>query len=847
MKQAQQLLLLVVTLNAALLCGPRTVVAAGPTANGAALPGEMGAFVENNCLDCHAGQGPEAGLDLEELPLDLNQTTVFESWVKVHDKLAAGEMPPPDADQPADEERQAVLVSLAESLRAANTAKQADHGRVQFRRLNRVEYEHTLRDLLALPNLEVAGMLPPDSSAHGFDNVGAALDLSYVQMSRYLEAASEALDRAMVLSPRPATESIRLEAKTNGRLAQVLRKASEAVPIGDAVGLLRQPNTAQAPWWWSKFAPPIDGRYRIRMKTFGFIWDQGRVLPADLTHVVTFHAVQQSTKRQLASFDVAGRQAEATVHDFTAFLRQGDQIQFWLETLDDRNKGQRPLNEYTAPGVAVEWLEVEGPLFDEWPPESYRRLFGDLPSQPWTPESGLNEPPIPMITDGVGKRATRVQAKRNKVTLYHVVSQHPAEDARRLLRQFASRAFRRPVEDAELADVVALVQRKLDQNVSFQEAMLVGYQAVLCTPEFLFLQEKPGRLDDYALASRLSYFLWNSLPDEPLLELAEQGELGRTDVLRRQVERMLDDEKSQRLVESFCGQWLDLRRITITEPDEQLYPEFDQLLLDSMVKETHAYFTEMLRRDLGADYLIDSEFAMINGRLAELYDVPNVDGVEIREVQLPDDSPRGGLLTQASILKVTANGTTTSPVTRGAWVLDRIYGQPSPLPPPNVGAVEPDVRGTTTIREQLDKHRDVSSCAVCHRRIDPPGFALENFNVIGGWRERYRALEKGDFVKMSVKGQSVRYKMGLPVDASGIAPGGQSFADIHGFRRIMLTHQEQLARNLVERLLVYATGAGIEFADRKVVEGILAQTRDRGYGLRTLIHSVVQSDIFQTK
>lgn len=813
-----------------------------------AAGGEMPAFVTTYCLDCHSGADAEGGFDLDKLALSLDSSQHFNRWVSIHDRVSRGEMPPAGAEQPAQKARDGFLKMLSGDLHRVDSERQVQRGRVQYRRLNRFEYENSLRDLLSLPHLEVREMLPPDSTAHGFDNVGSALAVSYVQMSRYLDAATQALNEAIVLTDRPDFLQKRLEARTNGRFGQVLRKGVEAVPIGEAVGLLRQPNTAQAPWWWSKCDPPADGIYRLRMKSFGFVWDKGKVLPADCPHAVTFHAVQGTTKRPLGTFDVGQSKDDPVVHDFEVFLRQGDQLQIWFESLDDRNKGKRELSDYTAPGVAVEWLEIEGPLIEQWPPAAYRTLFGELPLEVWTQDSGLREPPVPIITSGVGKRARRVPAKRNQISLYHVASDQPHDDARRLLVRFAERAFRRPVDENDLNDVLALVTEKLDQRYTLQEALRVGFQAILCSPEFLFLDESPGRLDDFALASRLSYFLWSSLPDEPLKKLAADGTLSQPDVLRDQVERMLADPKHHRFIENFCGQWLDLRRITITQPDEQLYPEFDSLLLQSMVKETHAFAERMLVDDLSVDHLVDSEFVMINARLAELYEIPGVQGVAIREVPLDAQSRRGGLLTQASLLKVTANGTTTSPVTRGAWVLDRLLGQPSPLPPPNIPAVEPDLRGTTTIREQLAKHRNDAACAVCHRRIDPPGFALECFDVIGGWRDRYRSLGEGEQASVTIKGgRPVRYRLGRPVDSSGVAPNGQRFDGIEEFRRILLNERTQLARNVVQRLLIYATGAGIQFADRPVVEKILERTKDREFGLRSMIHEVVQSETFQQK
>lgn len=812
-------------------------------------PAAIREVITATCLDCHDSGSAEGNLDLENLTFDLSASKNFAQWVKIHDRVAAGEMPPADYGELPDDWRGEFTRHAAEALTSVNLAERRTTGRVQYRRINRIEYENTLRDLFGAAHLDVAGILPADNSAHGFDNVGAALDLSYVQMARYLQAANEALDRAMVLGPKPELQTWRLEALHNGRLSKVARKGKEAVVIDQYVGLLRQPNTAQTPWWFSKFSPPVDGHYRLRMKAFGFYWDRGKVKPAGETHVVSFQARFGSNVRTLASFDLPRTREEATVLDFTTLLKPGEQLQVRLETLDDRTKrGDMKLEDYSAPGVAIEWLEVAGPLIETWPPQSYTRLFGGLPSEPWTEKSGVKEPPLPTVVNGSGKRAKFEPAKRNKTILYHVVSETPKEDAARLIVSFATRAFRRPVQAAEIADIVSMVHAKLDQQYCFQEAMRVGFQAVLCSPEFLFLQEQPGRLDSHALASRLSYFLWNSMPDGQLMDLAADNQLGNPDVLRSQTERMLADPRSVRFVEDFTGQWLGLREITTTQPDEDLYPEFDQLLLDSMVAETHAYFTKMLEENLSLTHLVDSDFVMINGRLAELYEIPGVDGVTIRAVELPADSVRGGLLTQASVLKVTANGTTTSPVVRGAWVLDRILGRPAPPPPANVAAVEPDLRGTTTIRQQLSKHRDVAACGRCHQRIDPPGFALESFDVIGGYRDRYRSLGEGDTVDATFKGsRPVRYKLGLSVDCSGVASSGEIFNDIDDFRQILLKQEDQLARSLSEKLIVYATGAGIDFADRRAVDEILRQTKGENYPLRSLIHAVVQSDLFRTK
>lgn len=423
-------------------------------------------------------------------------------------------------------------------------------------------------------------------------------------------------------------------------------------------------------------------------------------------------------------------------------------------------------------------------------------------------------------------------------------------DAERLLRDFIRHAYRRPTAETELKRFLPVVKSALKKGNTFTDAMLAGYTAVLCSPEFIGLEEKPGRLDDYALASRLAFFLWNSSPDEELRQSAARHELQQPEVLRAQTERLLAHPKARRFVDAFLDYWLDLRRILATSPDAELYSDYylDDLLTESALEETQRFFVELLREDLPARHLVASEFAMVNERLAAHYNLPPVRGVAMRRAPLPPDSPRGGLLTQAAVLKVTANGTTTSPVLRGAWIMERILGQKPPPPPPSVPAVEPDIRGATTIREQLDKHRDVESCAGCHAKIDPPGFALESFDVMGGWRERYRAEggqtpEKG----LAKSGQKFSFHYALPVDASGELPDGRKFRDIREFKTLLLQDEKLIARNLVKQLTVYATGAPVRFADREPVEAILERAASSHYGVRSLIHELVQSELFRNK
>src|SRR5947207_2688888 len=380
--------------------------------------------------------------------------------------------------------------------------------------------------------------------------------------------------------------------------------------------------------------------------------------------------------------------------------------------------------------------------------------------------------------------------------------------------------------------------------------MLAGYTGVLCSPEFICLEEKPGHLDDYALASRLSYFLWNSAPDDELRALAARGELQKPDVLRAESERLLCNPKSRQFVDAFLDYWLDLRKMLATAPDADLYGDYylDDLLTESAQAETQLFFAELLRKDLPARNVVASDFAMLNERLAAHYGLPPVQGVALRRTPLPKDSPRGGLMTQAAVLTITANGTTTSPVLRGAWIMERILGQKPPPPPPGVPAVEPDTRGAVTIRQQLDKHRTLDSCNACHAKIDPAGFALENFDVMGGWRDRYRSEAGGELAQGIAKsGQKFAFHYALPVDAGGELPDGRRFRDVRELKQLLLADEKQLARNLAKQLTVYATGAPIRFADREPIEQILERARSSHYGVRSLIHELVASPLFLQK
>jgi hypothetical protein len=396
-----------------------------------------------------------------------------------------------------------------------------------------------------------------------------------------------------------------------------------------------------------------------------------------------------------------------------------------------------------------------------------------------------------------------------------------------------------------------LIQQRLDAGLGFAGAMVAGYTAVLASPEFVSIDEPAGRLDDNALATRLALFLWNSEPDAALRERAARRELHRPEVLRAEAERLLADPKSARFVNAFLDYWIEVRKMDDTTPSTVLYNDYylDDALTEAALAETRLFFGDLVDRDLPARNVVDSRFTFLNERLAEHYGVPGVKGVAMRRVELPSDSPRGGLMTQASVLKVTANGTSTSPIIRGKWIMERIAGFDMPAPPATVQLIEPDIRGATTLRQQLTQHAADESCAVCHRKIDPPGFALENFDVMGGWRDRYRVAspELEPVPGFGKNGWPFAFAYKLPVDASGQLPDGRAFKDIRDFKRLLLADEAQVARNVARHLAIYATGAPIRFSDREPLEKILRNAAAKEYGVRTLVHELIQSELFLNK
>jgi hypothetical protein len=768
-------------------------------------PARSAAYLRQHCLDCHTGQEAEGGLDLTSLGSDLDDKKTEHYWVRVFDRVQSGEMPPKDVDRPPAAATKHFLQATGSWIRDTQLARDAQLGRVQSRRLTRREIERSLHDLLGI-DIPLADQLPEEARTAGFSTVADGQAMSHFQMERHLAVVDLALDEAFarVLTPYEPfrkvfgpDEIVRTDPKRRTREPEML----DGRAVTWSSGLIfygRLPVTTARESGWYRFRVRVAG---LNLPESGGVWTTVRtglgVSSAPLLNWVTaFEAEEQAKEIEFEAWLPARHMLEMRPGDVTLKKARfaGGQV------------GAGEGGPQNVPGIAIEEITMERIHRGASDAEIRQLLFGSLP----------------LKRDRKGKA-------------FFVDAKHPKQDAVPLLRTFARRVFRQPVNDEQLQRYVDVVQQAIEDQVEFTSALRLGYRAMLCSPRFLYLTEGPGKLDDHAIAARLSYFLTGSTPDAELAALADAGTLRQREVLRQQVERLLAGKRGRQFVVDFAAQWLDLELIDFTEPDAKLFPDFDAIVQNSMLDETHTFLETMLRQNQSVTRLIQADDTFLNSRLARFYDIDGVTGDELRPVKLGPESHRGGVLTQGAILKVTANGSNTSPVVRGVWVSERLMGVPIPPPPDSVPAIEPDIRGATSIREQLAKHRSQDTCASCHVKIDPPGFALENFDPAGRWREKYVLLSGGKRLQ------------GPKIDASYAMPDGQTFQNVDDFRLLLAAQPKQLAANVAEKLLTYGTGGAVRFADRDEVERIVAATEEQNYGLRSLVSEVVTSQVFLKK
>lgn len=761
-------------------------------------------FLANNCLDCHAGASAEAGLDLSVLATNLEKPAAFDSWVKVVDRVSAGEMPPPEDSAPLDEAVVTQFVAGTSNwLRDFQSRQQLELGRVRGRRLTNRQLERSLQDLLGI-DIPLEREMPEEPKTGSFSTLAARQSMSHFQLEQHLKIVDLALDEAFHRALTPSDHQL-LEMSAQ-EISRTRTRTREPEYI-DGAAVIWSSNLifyGRLPATTAK----EDGWYRFRFQVASLkqpsdmgVWCTVRsgkcVSSAPLmAWVDSFEAFEQPKEIVVEAWLPAGNMLEIRPGDGTLKMArfQGGQ--------SANGEGGRQ----DVPGIKIDWLTMErihlGPS-----DEGIRKLlFGQHK----------------VVTHAIPENAS-------------VLSQDAAQDGRRLLATFASRAFRRPVTEEQLAPYAEIFEQVLASERDLVAALRAGYRAILCSARFLYFQESPGQLDDYSIATRLSYLLWNSTPDDALLAAAANGELSRAEGIHQQVARMLETERGKKFIQDFAYEWLELSEIDFTEPDRKLHPGFDIIVQQAMLDETHSFLQHMLENNLSVELFADCDYTFANSRLARFYDLDPIADDHVRLVSLRPNDHRGGLLAQGAILKVTANGTNTSPVLRGVWMSRRILGQPIPPPPENVPAIEPDIRGARTIREQLEKHRSLAECASCHAKIDPPGYALESFDAAGSWREFYPKLE------------GKRVTQGARIDSSFVTADGQEFTDFDEFRKLVAASQEPLARNFAEQLLTYGTGATITFADREQVNQLVDTVRDQDYGLRSILDAVVTSLIFTTK
>ena len=743
------------------------------------------------CVECHNDAEREAELTLESRALT-DVAADADVWEKVVRKLRTGTMPPADQPQPSAEERRALVSSLEDSLDAAAAAN-PNPGRTEtFRRLNRTEYQNAIRDLLAL-DIDAAALLPPDESGFGFDNVNVG-DLSPALLDRYI-AAAQMVSRLAVGSTQTSLQSDIISVRSDA----TQEKHVAGLPIGTRGGVSTSYTFAQ------------DGEYdmqirlsRNRNSNIGGL--TGRAvhtlqLLVDRLPVATFEVVPpENGDDTLTDSNLVARvPVTAGPHEVAAtFLKNASSL---LET--ERQPLQAHFNEQRHPRLtpAIHQISITGPYApqgaDDTP--SRRRLFVCTPSRPG-----------------------EVDAEEACAT--EIVST--------LLR----RAYRRPVETGEVDEVMTFYKEARSAG-TFDAGLGSALTAVLMNPAFLFRvehdpdQAAPGsayRVSDVELASRLSFFLWSSIPDDELLDLGLRGELSRPGELEKQARRMLADPRSNNLASNFAGQWLLLRNLEAVSPDPRLYPDFDDNLRQAFRHETELFFDSVLRDDRSVLDLLNADYTYLDERLAKHYGIPNVYGSRFRRVELPEDSHRGGLLRHGSLLAATSYATRTSPVIRGKWVLDNLYGAPPPAPPPNVPVLEETpIRTELTMRERLSHHRSNPVCANCHDTIDPVGFALENFDAVGRWRD-----DAGD---------------NGSVDASGALPGVGEFVGVDGLEAALLSRPELFAGQVTEALLTFALGRGVDYYDAPAIRKILREAELDEYRFTSLILGIVESVPFQMR
>ena len=842
-------------------------------------------FLTTHCVRCHGPEKQQGDLRLDMLDDNFTSSDATSIWTEVMDVLNLGEMPPNDQPRPNDVEQRAVVIWIAGELKAARRRKLAQGGRVLLRRLSRAEYRNTIRDLFHLkflPGDDPADQLPNDGEFEGFKKVSSALMFDSSLLDNYYAAAKRIADRVIVPGAPPfPTHRSHFEMENmakEGSGFTYMCHGSTLCGEQDVRLLDGSTRTSRGLLYpGSNQLIPVNGMYTIRVRASGDPGDgkepprmsvervngrEGRIMEVDVTaprhapqvYSVTLPldalpeargvymkvAITNGPKRlQPHQLTQPEKVLSVGLPDFFHFEKamkaaasRGDHAESLRIAARRRSEGwtgsTRPGKGLLDPShlrkLYIDWIEIEGPLYPQWPPRSHQVLFFKDEATP-----------------------------------------HDETYARKIFAQFLPRAFRRPIREEELTTVVSLVTAELKQGLRFEDAIRLGIIYTLTSPSFLYLAETAERsppadtdirpvtqghpplhfVNDYQLANRLSYFIWSSMPDKRLFALAAANRLHVPKVLSAEVDRMLDDPKSRALVDGFAAQWLKTDEFLDFMPDRKIYAQYYRdygpLLLPAMQTEPLAFFAQILRNDLSVQNFIDSDFVMVNQPLANFYGLPTQRfssrsaELEFRRVPLPPSSPRGGILGLAGVHLRGSDGVRTKPVNRGAYLREVLFNDPPDPPPPNAGEVEPNIEGQKlTVRERLQKHQQIEACASCHRSIDPYGLALENFDVTGAWRDQQN-------------GENFKGHNAPRIDASGKLPNGDKFTNFPEFKTALLRQRGRFRRAFVEKLFLYALGRPVMTQDRGTIDEIAAQMTNRDDSIRTAIQAIALSRPFRIK
>jgi hypothetical protein len=809
---------------------PALALFAAALAHGA--PADVSGFLKTWCSTCHGPSAQMANRRFDTLVLPPSNDDSLILLQEILDQLNLGQMPPAAVKQPPAAQKKAAIEAMTSLVAEAHAKRDSTGGRAVLRRLNRREYRNTISDLLriSLDTFDPTAKFPPDQRAKNMDNLGDVLETSGYQLEQYLEAADQSVERALDMY-EPA-EQRSWTFNNNFRQQPELSFSHGRVYNFRYLCVYEVQDTINHEGGYghiSEFAEGVhaNGFYEIKILAEAL----NRYHPYD-TKIFQMDPEEPFRLAIVPGNSRLGhmhhpqpfepRLAETVIRDngpewytFRVWLDKGFGPRFTFPNgmmnsrqafarIFARYRDTLPVDPNSRPGIVearravlaggkmphirIHEVQIKGPFHDVWPPPSRRLLLG-----------------------GDHFEESKMRA---------------------LLERFAGRAFRRPPRREEIDRIVTLVEQRRKDGKGAFEAYKDGLKAILVSPAFLYLNERgQTRLDSYALASRLSYFLWSTMPDPALLESASRNELISDKALLAQTRRMLHDPKSNHFINGFLDSWLNLRSLGDMPPDRaefEIYYVKD--FQNAMKQETRLFTRHLLDHNLPVSDYLNADYSFLNKPLAQHYGVPeNIPPAEAHIFRkMPLNNPnRGGLLGHGSILTVSANGVETSPVTRGVWILENIFGTPPPPPPDNVPPIDPNVQGTKSIREMLAKHRDNPGCFACHQKIDPPGFALENYDPIGKWRDSY--------------------PKGIPIDATGVFPDGASFQDAAGFRKILMERKPLFARNLVDRLLTYACGRRMEALDRPRIDRLMKEWQKRGEGLRDLVELVVTSELFRNR